>query len=358
MDLNSTEDRKSTYDDDDFDDDFRSPSPSSETRSSGSGRPEKLTPMKDTGLGALIPLKDCEVDDVQSEDSLSIRSFDNDTLAVSGFNPDYSKASSVKEDVKNRALSAKSVQSTSTISREDLKQALLSIMERKDEIQAQCESLKRQLAQETEGNGTLKDELAEQKRRGDEKVEKLEMRIQSLSRENELLKHQLRKYVGAVQKLRDGPQAYETLAELENNKHDGKNKPKYVDYHFEASEYEKKLIQVAEMHGELIEFNEHLQKLVQSKDHLIKRMRDELIDLRGPLPEDHEQVREESHDDGEESSRVLLHTWIPSVFLSSGSGRRTHHVYQVHLRIKNEEWNIYRRYSEFLCSSFGFEEET
>ena len=37
-------------------------------------------------------------------------------------------------------------------------------------------------------------------------------------RENELLKHQLKKYVGAVQKLRDGPQAYETLAQLEGPK--------------------------------------------------------------------------------------------------------------------------------------------
>ena len=53
---------------------------------------------------------------------------------------------------------------------------------------------------------------------------------------------------------------------------------KYIDYHYEASEYEKKLIQVsdhqwkdkkhtclqvAEMHGELLEFNENLQKTVQ-----------------------------------------------------------------------------------------------
>ena len=37
-------------------------------------------------------------------------------------------------------------------------------------------------------------------------VEKLESRNSVLSRENELLKHQLKKYVGAVQKLRDGPQ--------------------------------------------------------------------------------------------------------------------------------------------------------
>jgi sorting nexin-29 len=44
-----------------------------------------------------------------------------------------------------------------------------------------------------------------------------------------------------------------------------------VDYHFEASEYEKKLIQVAEMHGELIEFNEHLQKATLAKDAVIAR---------------------------------------------------------------------------------------
>ena len=35
--------------------------------------------------------------------------------------------------------------------------------------------------------------------------------------------------------------------------------------------------QVAEMHGELLEFNEHLQKTIQSKDVYIKRLRDELV---------------------------------------------------------------------------------
>ena len=40
--------------------------------------------------------------------------------------------------------------------------------------------------------------------------------------------------------------------------------------------------------------------------------------------------------------RPLINIWIPSVFLS-GSGSTTHHVYQVYLRIRNEEWNIYRR---------------
>ena len=46
--------------------------------------------------------------------------------------------------------------------------------------------------------------------------------------------------------------------------------------------------------------------------------------------------------------RPLIHIWVPSVFMS-GSGQNTHHVYQVYLRIREEEWNIYRRYSEFYA---------
>ena len=46
--------------------------------------------------------------------------------------------------------------------------------------------------------------------------------------------------------------------------------------------------------------------------------------------------------------RPLIHIWVPSVFMS-GTGQNTHHVYQVYLRIREEEWNIYRRYSEFYA---------
>ena len=48
------------------------------------------------------------------------------------------------------------------------------------------------------------------------------------------------------------------------------------------------------------------------------------------------------------ATRALIHLWIPSVFLS-GNGSKTHHVYQVYLRIRDEEWNIYRRYSDFYA---------
>lgn len=45
--------------------------------------------------------------------------------------------------------------------------------------------------------------------------------------------------------------------------------------------------QVAEMHGELIEFNERLYRSLMAKDHLIVQMRQELIDLRGPVSVGH-----------------------------------------------------------------------
>ena len=57
----------------------------------------------------------------------------------------------------------------------------------------------------------LQEELKEARRKCSESSDKLGIRIQTLTRENELLKHQLKKYVGAVQKLRDGPMAYETV---------------------------------------------------------------------------------------------------------------------------------------------------
>lgn len=96
--------------------------------------------------------------------------------------------------------------------------------------------------------------------------------------------------------------------------------------------FERKLVQVAEMHAELMDFNVYLQQSACQKDALIERLTAELEELRGPVPTE----------DGENAGRVNI--WIPSAFLT-GSGSDAHHVYQIYLRAGSDEWNIYRRYS-------------
>ena len=321
----------------------------------------KLTPLKNTEIGALIPLGSNQ-DDALSEDSMSIKSFGEDQDYASALSsviptpqPPQNYPPTPRTHHSNSLNSSVVSAQNSTLSREDLKMALLSVMERKEELHDQCQSLKKLLEKESASGASLKTELNETNRKLKDTSDKMQARINSILRENELLKHQLKKYVGAVQKLRDGPQAHETLAQLEGQDKAINDNTKYVDYHYEASEYEKKLIQVAEMHGELLEFNEQLQRTLQSKDGLIRRLKNELVDLRGPLPDDQEDHDPETmsvvSDISEVSSataRSLINIWIPSVFLS-GTGNGTHHVYQVYLRIREEEWNIYRRYSEFYA---------
>lgn len=142
----------------------------------------------------------------------------------------------------------------------------------------------------------------------------LDARVQELDRENEVLKHQLRKYVSAVQMLKRDD----------------------ADHSYEAQLYENKLVQVAEMHGELMELNRRLQISLLAKDETIKRLQEELVSLRGPLPSD------------DFSLHKLVSLWVPSVFLT-GRYSDPHHVYQVHFRIGSEEWNIYRRYAQFYA---------
>ncbi|KAJ6640451.1 hypothetical protein lerEdw1_013726, partial [Lerista edwardsae] len=150
-------------------------------------------------------------------------------------------------------------------------------------------------------------------------------------RENEVLKVQLKKYVGAVQMLKREGQTVEVLPNLWNMESDLTiPEQKQVENHEElANSYERKLIEVAEMHGELIEFNERLHRALMAKEALVAQMRQELIDLRGPVPGDLSQTSEDqSLSDFEISNRALINVWIPSVFLR-GKATNAFHVYQV-----------------------------
>lgn len=119
--------------------------------------------------------------------------------------------------------------------------------------------------------------------------------------------------------------------------------------------YEKKLVQVAEMHGELMEFNERLHRLLLFRECTIRRLREELTDLRGPLPDENQTSDDDlsvtsDYDASSQSAslRPLINLWIPSAFLA---GHQSHafHVYQVYVRIRDDEWNVYRRYSQFYA---------
>ena len=295
-------------------------------------RSNPLTPVANKDIGCLFPVQTSrtflmsEGNNGSGDESLSNKSMEDIDYAA----PVPTQAQGTETEV-----SADTADSGSSLKQNELKQALLSVMQKKDNLEEQVKTAKKLLDQEVNQVAKINQELNDLKQIHREKLEKIEARNSILSRENELLKHQLKKYVGAVQKLRDGPHAYETLAQLEGASQEQSSK--YIDYHYEASEYEKKLIQVAEMHGELLEFSENLQRSLQTKEVTISRLRAELILLRGPLPEDEDRATEDSAslcssftESGSlsGSARVLVNIWIPSVFLT-GTGSSRHHVYQV-----------------------------
>ncbi|XP_009872578.1 PREDICTED: sorting nexin-29, partial [Apaloderma vittatum] len=231
----------------------------------------------------------------------------------------------------------------------ELRQAIVAMMNRKDELEEQNRSLRNLLDGEMEHSAALRQEMDNWRRKAAEQEERHAVKVQALARENEVLKVQLKKYVGAVQMLRREGQTVEVLPNIWSTDAEfAIPEQKQVENNEElASSYERKLIEVAEMHGELIEFNERLHRALMAKEALVSQMRQELIDLRGPVPGDLSQTSEDqSLSDFEISNRALINVWIPSVFLR-GKAANAFHVYQVYIRIKDDEWNVYRRYAEF-----------
>lgn len=335
------------------------------------GLPSKtiLTPIDNTTIGDLIPLN--QGDDIPSSDSVSIPSYGEETenaaaaLAVAQRGMNWgSISSSCQSSITSAVILAnrkssepRSRSDTLTMSNEELREALLVVLHRKDELEETNNSLRNLLDKEMEMCAGLRAEMEELRKQQEEKNERQEIKLQTLSRENDLLKHQLKKYIAAVQMLkRDSAKAQETLSGMIGDIQPAIPEPRiFVDHQYEAAEYEKKLVQVAEMHGELMEFNERLHRLILQRESTIRRLKEELVDLRGPLPDDNQTSDDDisitsDYDASSQTaaSRPLINIWIPSAFLA---GRTTdlHHVYQVYIRIRDDEWNIYRRYAEFYA---------
>ncbi|XP_025932423.1 sorting nexin-29 isoform X8 [Apteryx rowi] len=213
----------------------------------------------------------------------------------------------------------------------ELRQAIVAMMNRKDELEEQNRSLRNLLDGEMEHSAVLRQEMDSWRRKVAEQEERHATKVQALARENEVLKVQLKKYVGAVQMLRREGQTVEVLPNIWSTDAEFTiPEQKQVENNEElASSYERKLIEVAEMHGELIEFNERLHRALMAKEALVSQMRQELIDLRGPVPGDLSQTSEDqSLSDFEISNRALINVWIPSVFLR-GKAANAFHVYQM-----------------------------
>ncbi|KAF6127347.1 sorting nexin 29 [Phyllostomus discolor] len=205
-------------------------------------------------------------------------------------------------------LPSASVPESMTIN--ELRQAIVAMMNRKDELEEENRSLRNLLDGEMEHSAALRQEVDTLKRKVAEQEERHVTKIQALARENEVLKVQLKKYVGAVQMLKREGQTAEVVPNLWNV--DGEvtvteQKPGEVAEEL-ASSYERKLIEVP---GDLSQTSE-----------------------------------DQSLSDFEISNRALINVWIPSVFLR-GKAANAFHVYQVYIRIKDDEWNVYRRYTEF-----------
>nr|XP_014339661.1 PREDICTED: sorting nexin-29-like [Latimeria chalumnae] len=90
----------------------------------------------------------------------------------------------------------------------ELRQAIVAMMNRKDELEEENRSLRNLLDGEMEHSAALRQEIDNLKKKVAEQEERHTVKIQALARENEVLKVQLKKYVGAVQMLkREGGQA-------------------------------------------------------------------------------------------------------------------------------------------------------
>ncbi|XP_067562720.1 sorting nexin-29 isoform X6 [Pseudorca crassidens] len=108
-------------------------------------------------------------------------------------------------------LPSASVPESMTIS--ELRQAIVAMMTRKDELEEENRSLRNLLDGEMEHSAVLRQEVDTLKRKVAEQEERHVTKIQALARENEVLKVQLKKYVGAVQMLkREGQTAEVTYS--------------------------------------------------------------------------------------------------------------------------------------------------
>lgn len=246
----------------------------------------------------------------------------------------------------------------------EMREFVLTLIQRKDDLEEKYKRLEKNYKEETICNEGLIEKLKLFEEEKKTSFEYFENKNQNLESENKLLKDQLKKYVSAVQMIRSNNNNTTNIPNDTQESLPAKKENLQRDYSYEAEQYEKKLIQVAEMHGELMEFNSRLHKIINFKNIQVEKLKTELTELRGPLPIEltQEHLSEETGNVEVEtlaesiSQNSLINIWIPSAFLRSNQSD-SYHVYQIYVRIKDEEWNVYRRFSHFYNLNSKLKEE-
>ncbi|XP_043231029.1 sorting nexin-29-like [Amphibalanus amphitrite] len=239
---------------------------------------------------------------------------------------------------------------TASLSERELREALVAVSGQKATLSEQVTELRAELDSVRQQRDALREAAEASSAVWEEKLAVLESKRLTSERENGILKHQLKNYVSAVQQLRHGS-PHQILEELQREQRSSEEQAlqRHDDYHAEAEAYQRKLIQVAEMHGELMEFNERLQRRLGRRERQLAALRTELAEcgLSGAASDTSgSEGAPDAGDDEPPPPPPRVHCWIPAAFLS-GSGNGAHHVYQVYIRIRDEEWNVYHRYSSF-----------
>ncbi len=172
------------------------------------------------------------------------------------------------------------------LSMKEMREFVLTLMQRKDDLDERFKRLEAKHKEEMIRNEGLVETLRQMEEEKASSTAYLENRIQNLEGENKLLKDQLKKYVSAVQLIRSAP-ANPTASSPDKSvvatALPAVNENLQRDYSYEAEQYEKKLIQVAEMHGELMEFNSRLHLIINFKTIQLEKLKSELVELRGPV---------------------------------------------------------------------------
>lgn len=292
---------------------------------------------------------------------------------------------------------------------EELREVLLGVMRAKDDLDAELRSTRAALAETSAvvAQLTMEAQVAqvareEVKARFQEATDEHVRTIQSLTKENNLLKQQLKKYVTEAQELKRraleleeahqqhqqhqqsapvvvapvvtpapaSPKAAKANQQAEKEEDEdelsgGEEDESYGGFpSVEAMQehHEHQVLQLAAMHTDLIELNERLQAQLRDRETLIAA-------LGGVVPNEPAFVPSSAaggaggvpKSKGLRPARItpddagicipgtnkpILNIWIPTALLQ-GKGSDAFHVYQIFVQIGGEEWNVYRRYTHF-----------